>query len=133
MIRFGVSMDEELLERFDHWITRSGQVNRSEAVRDLVRARLIEATTADDDARGLGVLTLVYDHHQRELQDRLTSVQHDYGDLIISTTHVHVSHRSCLEVILLRGSVGAMRQLSDALGGLKGVKHGRLTLTSVEP
>lgn len=132
MIRFGVSMDEELLERFDAWIERSGQVNRSEAVRDLVRARLVEATTADDHAQGFGVLTLVYDHHQRELQDRLTAVQHDHGDSIISTTHVHVDHHNCLEVILLRGGVGVMRRLRDELGGLKGVQHSRLTLTSIE-
>lgn len=132
MIRFGVSMDEELLERFDEWIEGSGQVNRSEAVRDLVRARLVEATTADEHAQGFGVLTLVYDHHQRELQDRLTAVQHDHGDSIISTTHVHVDHHNCLEVILLRGGVAVMRRLSDELGGLKGVQHSRLTLTSVE-
>lgn len=133
MIRFGVSMDEELLERFDEWIERSGQVNRSEAVRDLVRTRLVEATTANDRARGFGVLTLVYDHHQRELQDRLIAVQHDHGDSIISTTHVHIDHHNCLEVILLRGKVGAMRRMSDLLGGFKGVKHSHLTLTAVEP
>lgn len=133
MIRFGVSMDRKLLERFDEWIERSGQVNRSEAVRDLVRTRLVEATAADEHAQGFGVLTLVYDHHQRELQDRLTAVQHDHGDSIISTTHVHVDHHNCLEVILLRGGVGAMRRLGDELGGLKGVTHSRLTLTTVEP
>lgn len=131
LIRFGVSMDEQLLQRFDELIERSGQVNRSEAVRDLVRARLVEADTSDDTARGFGVLTLVYDHHQRELQDRLIAVQHDHADSIISTTHVHVDHHNCLEVILLRGMVSTMRLMSEQLGSMKGVKHSHLTLTTV--
>jgi CopG family transcriptional regulator, nickel-responsive regulator len=129
VIRFGVSIDEPLLARFDDLIVRSGHANRSEAVRDLIRARLLEDETANEDAFAFGVLTMVYDHHQRDLQERLVSIQHDHTDHIISTTHVHIDHHNCLEVILLRGPVGVIRRMSDALSLLKGVKHSRLALT----
>lgn len=129
LIRFGVSIDEPLLARFDELIERSGQANRSEAVRDLIRARLVEYETEDDSAHAFGVLTIVYDHHQRDLQDRLIDIQHDHHDHIISTTHVHIDHHNCLEVVLLRGPVGMIRRMSDALSGLKGVKHSQLALT----
>jgi CopG family transcriptional regulator, nickel-responsive regulator len=124
-------MDEALLSRFDELIVRAGLANRSEAVRDLIRARLVEDQTADETADAFGVLTIVYDHHQRDLQDRLIDIQHDHGDNIISTTHVHIDHHNCLEVLLLRGQVGTIRGLSDALAGLKGVKHSHLALTTV--
>jgi len=129
LIRFGVSIDEPLLARFDDLIERSGQANRSEAVRDLIRARLVEYETEDEDAYAFGVLSIVYDHHQRDLQDRLIDIQHDHTDHIISTTHVHIDHHNCLEVVLLRGPVGVIRRMSDTLSGLKGVKHSRLALT----
>jgi CopG family transcriptional regulator, nickel-responsive regulator len=129
LIRFGVSIDEPLLARFDDLIVRSGHANRSEAVRDLIRARLVEDETADDTAHAFGVLSIVYDHHQRDLQERLVSIQHDHTEHIISTTHVHIDHHNCLEVILLRGPVGVIRRMSDALALLKGVKHSRLALT----
>jgi CopG family transcriptional regulator, nickel-responsive regulator len=132
LVRFGVSMEAQLLKRFDALIEGSGQANRSEAVRDLVRARLAEAQTGDASAPALGVLTLVYDHHQRDVQERLTELQHDNHHAIISTTHVHIDHDHCLEVILLRGRVGVMRQMSDALRGLKGVLQSHLTLTAVQ-
>jgi CopG family transcriptional regulator, nickel-responsive regulator len=132
LVRFGVSMEAPLLERFDELIEESGLANRSEAVRDLVRARLVEAHTGDARALALGVLTLVYDHHQRDVQERLTELQHDQHDLIISTTHVHIDHDHCLEVILLRGRVGPMRRMGDALRGLKGVMQSHLTLTAVQ-
>jgi CopG family transcriptional regulator, nickel-responsive regulator len=131
LTRFGVSMDEALLVRFDELIVRGGLANRSEAVRDLIRARLVEDQTADETADAFGVLTIVYDHHQRDLQDRLIDIQHDHTDNMISTTHVHIDHHNCLEVLLLRGPVGTIRGLSNALAGLKGVKHSRLALTTV--
>jgi CopG family transcriptional regulator, nickel-responsive regulator len=131
LIRFGVSMDEALLSRFDELIVRDDLASRSEAVRDLVRARLVEDETADDTADAFGVLTIVYDHHQRDLQDRLIDIQHDHTENMISTTHVHIDHHNCLEVLLLRGPVGTIRRLSNAVGGLKGVKHSRLALTTV--
>lgn len=132
MIRFGVSMDEELLARFDAVIERSGQANRSEAVRDLVRARLVEDRVADPEASVLGVLTLVFDHHRQDLQDRLVALQHDHLDVTIATTHVHVDHHNCLEVVLLRGCAGPLKELASTLAGLKGVHHSDLTLTLVD-
>jgi CopG family transcriptional regulator, nickel-responsive regulator len=132
LVRFGVSIEDDLLQRFDALIERAGQANRSEAVRDLIRARLVEDATQSDDASGFGVLTLVYDHHQRDLHEQLTALQHDHAEMIISTLHVHIDHCNCLEVILLKGGVGPMRILADSLAGFKGVQHSRLVLTSVE-
>jgi CopG family nickel-responsive transcriptional regulator len=131
LVRFGVSMDDALLRRFDALIARGGLANRSEAVRDLVRARLIEEDSADPEAPVFGVLTLVYDHHRRDLQDRLVTLQHDHVGEIISSTHVHIDHDNCLEVILLRGPSGVVRRIGEELAGFKGVEHGRLVLTSV--
>ncbi|MFO7893570.1 MAG: nickel-responsive transcriptional regulator NikR [Longimicrobiales bacterium] len=133
MIRFGVSMEAELLERFDEVIARRGRANRSEAFRDLVRERLVEERVSDPDAAVLGVLTLVYDHHRRELQDRLMALQHDHLELVITTMHLHVSHDTCLEVLLLRGRAGPLRELATTLAGYRGVHHSHLTLTAVLP
>lgn len=130
IIRFGVSIEEDLLRRFDRLIAAGGAANRSEAFRDLIRARLVEEEVADEAAEGFGVLTLVYDHHRRELQERLTQAQHAHGEQIIATTHVHIDHHRCLEVILLRGPVGGIRELATTLGGFKGVQHSRLVLTA---
>lgn len=130
LVRFGVSIEEDLLRRFDRLIQAGGTTNRSEAFRDLIRARLLEEEVADEAAEGFGVLTLVYDHHRRELQERLTAIQHDHGEQIIATTHVHIDHDRCLEVILLRGPVGRLRRLGTALGGFRGVQHSRLVLTA---
>jgi CopG family transcriptional regulator, nickel-responsive regulator len=132
LVRFGVSIEDELLQRFDALIERTGQANRSEAVRDLIRARLVEDATRSERALAFGVLTLVFDHHQRELQEQLTGVQHDHTEMIISTLHVHIDHHNCLEVILLKGSVGAVRALADSLAAFKGVKHSRLVFTAVD-
>jgi CopG family transcriptional regulator, nickel-responsive regulator len=132
LVRFGVSLEAELLERFDALLARSGRRNRSEAFRDLIRARLVEEDLKDGTAATFGVLTLVYDHHQRELQERLTGVQHHHAELIISTLHVHIDHHNCLEVILLKGDVTRVRALGAALAGFKGVMHSRLVLTAVQ-
>jgi CopG family transcriptional regulator, nickel-responsive regulator len=130
LVRFGVSIEGQLLRRFDRLIAAGGAANRSEALRDLIRARLVEEEVSDEAAEGFGVLTLVYDHHRRDLQERLTQAQHAHGEQIIATTHVHIDHHRCLEVILLRGPVGAIRELATALGGFKGVQHSRLVLTA---
>jgi len=131
MIRFGVSMDAGLLARFDELIDRTGGGNRSEAVRDLVRARLQEDQVSDPNARVLGVLTLVYDHHQRELQDKLVALQHEHLDAVVSTLHVHASHDSCLEVLLLKGRAGTLRDFASALSSFRGVHHSHFMLTAV--
>lgn len=129
LTRFGVSIDEKLLGRFDKLLAQSGYENRSEAFRDLIRARLVQEEVADEEARVLGVLSLVYDHHQRELEKRLNDIQHEFHHSVISATHVHVDHHTCLQVVLLKGKAGDLRKISTSLGNLKGVKHSGLSLT----
>ena len=130
--RFGVSIEENLLKRYDRFIKKLGYGNRSEALRDLIRARLIEEEIQRPATRGLGVLSLVYDHHRRELEQTLTDLQHRHHATVIAATHVHVDHDNCLEVILLKGKVDIMQRLAGALTSLKGVKHSKLVLTTTE-
>jgi CopG family nickel-responsive transcriptional regulator len=130
LTRFGVSIDTDLIKKFDRYISRAGYGTRSEAIRDLIRARLVDEGTHDVEAQANGVLSLVYDHHKRELEDHLTTLQHDHHEMIIATTHVHLDHHNCLEVILLRGTVGKIRDIGAALASFKGVKHSSLSLTA---
>jgi len=129
--RFGVSVEEELLQSFDQLIAGQGYVNRSEALRDLMRDALVksrlEGSPENDEV--LGSLTLVYDHHASELNDKMNELQHDHHNLVVSVLHVHVNHDDCMEVIVLRGAIREIRALSDGLLSLKGVKHGRLFVT----
>lgn len=129
--RFGVSVEDELLQSFDELINAQGHANRSEALRDLMRDALVRSRleTSPENAEVLGSLTLVYDHHASELNDKMNELQHDHQDLVVSVLHVHVSHEDCMEVIVLRGAIREIRSLSDALLSLKGVKHGRLFAT----
>ncbi len=129
--RFGVSVEEELLESFDQLIAGQGYVNRSEALRDLMRDALVKSRleTSPENGEALGSLTLVYDHHASELNDKMNELQHDHHDLVVSVLHVHVNHDDCMEVIVLRGAIREIRRLSDGLLSLKGVKHGRLFVT----
>jgi CopG family nickel-responsive transcriptional regulator len=128
--RIGVSIDSELLEQFDTLIGGRGYGSRSEAFRDLIRDALINQAAGSDDSSVVGTITLVYDHHQRMLNDRLTAVQHEFHHSMLSTLHVHLDHDNCLEVVVVRGRAGDVRHIADALVSMKGVKHGRLTLTS---
>lgn len=129
LARFSVSMDAALLEQFDELIREVGQASRSDAIRDLVRGRLIEADVGDERRHALGVLTLVYDHHRSELQERLTALQHDHLEVIVTTTHVHIDHHHCLEVLLMKGRAGRLRRLAAQIGALPGVEHSQLMLT----
>ncbi len=128
--RIGVAIDSDLLARFDEHIRQRGYSNRSEAFRDLIRDTLIEKTAGKPDSPVVGTLTLVYDHHVRMLSDRLTAMQHDHFQLVLSTLHVHLDHHNCLEVLILKGRAGAVQKMADALISTKGVMHGRLTITS---
>lgn len=130
LVRFGIAIDADLLERFDKRNEEKGYVNRSEAIRDLIRAELLEHKV-DAKADATGTLTLVYDHHVRELTERLTDMQHDLGHHVISTLHVHLDHHHCLEVIVMRGPAGVLEQAANRIIATKGVTHGRLTLTGV--
>jgi CopG family nickel-responsive transcriptional regulator len=129
LVRFGVSLDRDLLDRFDDRIARKGYTNRSEAIRDLIRDSLVEEQW-DADEQTVGTVTIVYDHRTRALVDKLTSLQHDYQHLIVSGMHVHLDHDHCLEVLVVRGKGSEIRQVADALIGTKGVKHGKLAMTT---
>lgn len=128
--RYTVSMPRDLFVAFDEWLRRHSYSNRSEALRDLVRAALVEQQWTDPEARVVASLTLVYDHHVHDLGDKLTHIQHQFGDLVISTMHVHLDHHNCLEVIVMRGRADDIRKLADATSTAKGVKHARLALTT---
>ena len=132
LIRFGVSLDDDLLTAFDDWRGRRESPSRSEAIRDLIRAALREEVTAGDKAQAVGTLSLVYNHHHSDLAQRLTELQHDVHDLIVTSLHIHLDHDNCLEVLVLRGSAAEIRGLSQRISAVKGVKHGQLALSSVE-
>ena len=128
LTRFGVSLDEELLEPFDALCAVKGYSNRSEAIRDLIRKALVAEEWQQADGQGAGTLTLVYDHHN--LARRLTQMQHDEHDIIIATLHVHLDHHNCLEVLILKGEAARVRALADKLISCKGVKHGTFSGTT---
>lgn len=131
--RFGISIDSDLLDSFDRLITRKGYQNRSEAIRDLIRATLVEDKTAAGHEEMVGTVTMVYNHHVRDLADKLTEHQHHHHHQIVSALHVHLDAHNCLEVLVLRGSSADINQIADELLGVKGVKHGKLFLTSATP
>ena len=134
LARFGVSIDQRLLERFDQLITDKGYVNRSEALRDLIRNALVEDQISRDNSTAcVGTVTLVYDHHTRDLSDKLTEHQHSHHDAIISALHVHLDAHHCLEVVVVKGTAAEVKRLADELLGTKGVKHGKLVLTTAGP
>jgi len=128
-VRFGVSMDPELLDSFDKVIEQKGYSNRSEAIRDLVRDYLVRQEW-EEGQEIVGTITLVYNHHVRELTDALTALQHDYSDKVLSTLHIHLDHANCLEVIAVRGPSKEVQYIADRIIGIKGVKHGRLAATT---
>ena len=129
LIRTGISLDRELLARFDRAIARKGYGSRSEAIRDLVRNHAVLADVAQDRVI-VGTLTLVYDHHQPKLSARLISAQHHYRGKVLAVTHVHLDHRNCLEVIIVKGRGTEVQRLADRLLSLRGVKHGKLAITT---
>ncbi len=128
--RIGVAIDSDLLEKFDRLIGSRGYTNRSEAFRDLIREELVEKTWESPESNVVGTVTLVYDHHVRQLNDKLTDLQHDHHRVILSTLHVHLDRDNCLEVLVMRGKARAVEKIADALISTKGVKHGRLTITT---
>ena len=131
LIRFGVSMEKGLLDEFDSLSHSKGYENRSEAIRDMVRNLLIENKLKEENTEGVGALTLVYNHHQRELEEKLTEYQHHHMNAIISTVHIHLTPHLCLEVLLLRGRAKEIKKVADGLIATKGVQHGKLVLTTV--
>lgn len=130
VIRFGVSLDERLLAKFDRLIGGKGYANRSEAIRDLIRESLVRKQWELGDADAVGTLTLVYDHETRELEERLTELQHAHFQTIVSTLHVHLDAHHCLEVLILRGKAALLKSIADRLIGTRGVKHGTFSATA---
>jgi len=130
--RIGVSLDSALLRRFDAFIANKGYENRSEAFRDLIRDRLVGTAVISADANVVGTVTLIYDHHARLLPDKLADLQHESHEIVISTLHAHLDLETCLEVILLRGTSRKVQALADRLISMKGVRHGRLVMSSPE-
>ena len=131
LARFGISIDQRLLDNFDRMITDKGYDNRSEAIRDMSRHALVEdQVNRADDTSTVGTVTLVYDHHTRDLSDKLTGHQHSHHDAIVSTLHVHLDVHNCLEIVVVRGTAAQVKRLADELIGTKGVKHGKLVLTT---
>ena len=133
LVRFSVAIGGELLDKFDRYREEHRYPNRSEAVRGLMRAALIEDAVASDDGEAMGVVTLIYDHHAGRVAERLTELQHLHLSRVVTTTHVHLDAYRCLEVILLRGTTKIIRELADGLIGTKGVETGRLVLASATP
>ncbi|MBB5347867.1 nickel-responsive transcriptional regulator NikR [Desulfoprunum benzoelyticum] len=127
--RFSISLEENLLEIFDNHIRARSYTNRSEAIRDLIRKAFVKKEW-QADKEVMGVISLVYDHHQHKLQDKVTEVQHGYHHHIVSTTHVHMDHDNCLEVIIVRGKAREIQELSDKLVALRGIRDGHLAMSS---
>lgn len=132
--RIGVSLDKELLSRFDELIDKQGYQSRSEALRDLVRRELSEEQLSNPKAKGVGAVFLVYDHHSTKLTDRLIGLQHSHNLAsslqVISSMHVHLDEHDCLEVIVLRGQVGEINKVAESILSMKGVKLGRLNIVA---
>lgn len=129
VFRFGISLDKYLLDRFDRLIRGKNYTNRSEAFRDLIRQELVKKEW-QEGKEVAGAITLIYDHHKRELLNNITDIQHDFQKLIISTQHIHLDHNNCLEIIAVKGSPKEVQKLSDTLKSIKGVKHGTLSMST---
>ncbi len=134
LMRFSVAMPEELLMRFDQLVARRGLAkNRSEVVRDLVRDALVEDECDTPGVEVVGTLTIAFDHHASDLQEKLHNIQHSYFDYIISSMHVHLDQHNCLEVIVLRGETEIVQEIANLILGTKGVRNGRLVTTTANP
>ena len=128
--RFGVSLETSLLKKFDPLLKKLGYKSRSEAIRDLIRERLVAEEWLVGDFKTIGVLSLLYNHHVRELSEGLNRIQHQNLKLVISSTHIHVDDHNCLEVIILKGKSNQIKSVSDELLSSRGVKHGKLIMTT---
>ncbi len=130
LIRFGVSIESELLKKFDQLKAERSYSNRSEAIRDLIRNELVQQQWGKSNAESMGTVTIIFDHHVRELTESLTNVQHQFNEQIIASMHVHLDHHNCLEVIAVKGKTNIIRKIANKIISLKGVKHGKLVMTT---
>ena len=129
LFRFGVSLDKSLLDKFDRLIREKNYTNRSEALRDLIRQELVRKQW-QKGREVAGAIIIIYDHHQRELSNKITDIQHDFQKIIMSTQHIHLDHNNCLEMIAVKGAPKEAQRLADFLKSVKGVKHGTLSMSS---
>jgi CopG family transcriptional regulator, nickel-responsive regulator len=129
VVRFGVSFSKDLLDRFDKLIKERNYTNRSEALRDLIRQEFVKKEWVDGEDIA-GAITLIYDHHKRDLMGKITDIQHDFQKVIISTQHIHLDHDNCLEIVAVRGNPVDVNRLANTLRSIKGVKHGTLSMSS---
>ncbi|MCM8824011.1 MAG: nickel-responsive transcriptional regulator NikR [Candidatus Omnitrophica bacterium] len=129
LVRFGVSIDKGLSDKFDALIKKKGYSNRSEAIRDLIREYLVKKEWEGED-EVVGAITLIYDHHRREILDKLTDIQHSFIHLIVSSQHVHLDHHNCLEIVAVKGLPKSVCDLADKLKAVKGVKHSTLSMST---
>jgi CopG family transcriptional regulator, nickel-responsive regulator len=130
VVRFSISVPGGLARQLDAMAHEKGYDNRSLAVADMIRAQLVEHRQGFEDEEIAGTVTLVYDHHKQHVQAALTDIQHDHHEVIVSTLHVHLDHHNCLEVLVVRGKAGLIKRIADELIAAKGVKHGKLTVTT---
>lgn len=130
VVRFTVSIPPQLMAQLDKMIAEKGYVNRSQAVADMIRNDLVDHRQKSGGEEIAGTITLVYDHHKQNVQAVLTDIQHDHHEVIISTMHVHLDHHNCLEVLVVKGKAGVIKAIADELIAAKGVKHGKLTVTT---
>ncbi len=126
--RFGVSINENLLYAFDELIAKENYNNRSDAIRDLIREKLILASWEDDEKDVVGTITIIYDHHSSDISENLVHIQHDDYKSVISTTHIHLDEHNCLEVLIVNGKSNKIKQIAENLLRAKGVKHGKLSM-----
>ncbi len=129
--RVGISFEPELLKSFDQLIKDKGYTNRSEAIRDLVRKALVEEQVRVGTGEVIGTLTYIYNHHEGDVNRRLMNLQHDHHTEILFTSHVHMSHEMCLEVLIVKGKAGNVTRLTDNIKAIKGVKHVEMVITKV--
>ena len=129
LVRFGVSLNSELLKKFDKHIKQHSYTNRSNAIADIIREQLIEDEWSSNEIV-TGVITMVFDHHQRELTNNLTNIQHDHHEMIISSQHIHLDHDNCFEIIVVKGRANDLNILCNKLKAAKGVKHAKLSLAT---
>ncbi len=129
-IRFGVSLDSDLLEKFDALCEERCYQTRSEAIRDLIRKDLVQKEWEDQNQEVTGTMTLVYNHHQSDLAQKMTEIQHQALDIIITSLHVHIDAHNCMEVLVLRGPVRDVRNIAQRLTATRGIKHGKLSLST---
>ncbi|MCF8348432.1 MAG: nickel-responsive transcriptional regulator NikR [Bacteroidales bacterium] len=131
VVRFGVSLEQELLDALDNFVTENHFANRSQAIRHMIANNQVEHDW-QNDSRVAGSITIVYDHHKRDILKNLTDIQHDYHDTILSSQHFHLDHDNCLEIIAVKGQANQLIQLSERLIAIKGILHGKLSMTKAE-